>query len=136
MDVIIDLDAISPIKITCLNSTLTDDQVSDATRGSKYPNAPLVTAIDTGEGFKIRILAFSTGPLAVLPTVGVDAVNNNYYVQFAGSWIPDSLKTAWYIEFLHTSAPVETIRVYCNYTDPKTSRGTITSVQPAEPKLV
>lgn len=144
MEVSMDLTNITKLDnqlvITKLVRGLNGLQVSSSTEGSLIPDAPLVTAVyENGDDtIKIRILCFETNGTAtdITPTVGVDKMNNNFYIQFAGKWDATMPKTAWYFEFEYKNIGVVYVNVFSNFIDPKTSRGTVTSVQAAEPRLV
>lgn len=102
-----------------------------------YPLPPLVTAENLGNGILVRAVVFIDANFEGTPSFGQWIYNADEkslkgvvdYDAPAPQGIPTSYQ-AWMVEATYeTSDVVETIILYLCDTDPKTSRGTVTTVQ-------
>lgn len=121
-------------------------------KDSDYPIAPLVYAENTAEenAFRLRIIAIIPSDITSPPTFAVEEDGNPVKVAIAGgqtvlarSFIieyddsasaPEQLFTLWNITVeysLRGMDSVDYIRTRLRNIDPKTSRGTVTTVQEA-----
>lgn len=105
--------------------------------------APLVTAdnytLDGQAHLKVRIVVFSSSIYSE-PIIGVTNNNSFFYIQEGpkvepAEWNPVPYNV-YYFEFeLKTNYLVNEITVFNNFSDPKTSRGTVTTVQSTTPPI-
>lgn len=93
------------------------------------PIAPLVSAVYINDAVNFRIVVFIDSNNTKAPTFGVDSNNTDFYLEYdSREEVPKSY-TAWYIDVFYTCKYVDKVTVYNQDTDPKTSRGTVTTVQ-------
>lgn len=95
------------------------------------PIAPLVTALYVKDALTFRIVVFIDSSSTKEPTFSVDKNNSDFYVQYDFKEELPTSYTAWYIYVSYISTYINTITVYNSDIDPKTSRGTETTVQQA-----
>lgn len=97
------------------------------------PKAPMVSAFydESIKGIHFRISFFSSGGQEE-PIIAVAENNTDFYILYQeGTVLPAAC--VWYFEFVYPCEYIDRVTVYNHYIDPKTSRGTITIVQSAEP---
>lgn len=124
--------AVNPV---LLNSKISLEDVTSSDSGMLNPIAPLTTIValedeDKNLSLFFRIVVFIDSENHEPPTFGVDINNNShFYVSFSlESRIP-KYYSAWYIEALYPmNSTVDTITVFTQNDDPRTSRGTVTTV--------
>ena len=95
------------------------------------PIAPLVTAVYVKDALIFRIVVFIDSSSTKEPIFSVDKNNSDFYVQYDFKEELPTSYTAWYIYVSYISTYINTITVYNSDIDPKTSRGTETTVQQA-----
>ncbi len=99
------------------------------------PLATVESAVNVNV-LKVRILVFASNKLTA-PIIGVTDNYTTFYIQEGSSGNGDGSKyNLYYFHFdLETGYPVNQITVFNNISDPKTSRGTVTTVQSTTPPL-
>lgn len=117
-----------------INSDLKVGSISLSKEGSLFPIAPLITVVGTKDGsdnlsYFFRIVVFIDSDNTKPPVFSVDETNTSqFYVSFN---LPEKEPTkfsAWYIEAYYPTNRVGDLTVYLQNEDPKTSRGTVTTV--------
>ena len=93
------------------------------------PIAPLVSVEYIKDAVNFRIVVFIDSNNTKAPTFGVASNDTDFYLQYDSKEEVPKSYTAWYIDVFYTSEYVDKVTVYNQDTDPKTSRGTVTTVQ-------
>lgn len=121
-------------KIIALNSGLSATYITQSSLGALYPIAPTVTAYSTKEvdgSYTIffRIMVLIDSDYTKSPVFSIDETTNaDFYVVFdLPSKVPTHY-TAWYLEASYIVQELADVTVYLQNNDPRTSRGTVTTV--------
>lgn len=118
-----------------INKRISLEDVTPSDTGVLNPIAPLITVTALEDESRntnlfFRMVVFIDSKNEKAPTFGVDTdENSEFYVSFSlASQIPKEY-SAWYIEALYpVNLPIGPITVYTQNDDPRTSRGTVTTV--------
>lgn len=122
-----------PVTPVLLREEISLEEVTPSNSGILMPIAPLTTILQlTNDGqtdLFFRIVVFLDSENTTPPTFAYDSKNPcNFYVCFSlGAQVPKSY-TAWYIESLYINYVGDSVTVYTQNADPRTSRGTETTV--------
>ncbi len=121
-------------KIVVLSTDLSATTISPSTLGATVPIAPTVTVVgvkdDLGKiNFFFRIVVFIDSDCTHPPIFSIDEdKGTDFYVSFNLSEKAPINYTAWYIEALYPYNQLKDLTVYLLNEDPRTSRGTVTTV--------
>lgn len=121
-------------KVIALNSGLPATNITPSSKGILFPIAPTVTVYCTNDAsnnynYFFRIVVFIDSDVSKAPTLNIDeTTDNNFYIIFdLPAKVPTSY-TAWYIESTLQLNQLGDVTVYLQNNDPRTSRGTVTTV--------
>jgi len=121
-------------KIIALNSGLSATNITPSSKGILFPIAPKVTSyctVDAANNYNyfFRIVVFIDSDYTKEPIFCVDeSKDDDFYIVFDLPEKEPTTYTAWYIESTHQVNKLGNVTVFLKNEDPKTSRGTVTTV--------
>lgn len=121
-------------KIIALDSGVSAANITPSNLGALYPIAPAATAyctkdISNNYNYFFRIVVFIDSDNPKTPTFCIDeTTGNDFYVVFDLPAKSPTNYTVWYIESTYQVNQLSDVTVFLQNEDPKTSRGTVTTV--------
>jgi hypothetical protein len=121
-------------KVVAIATQLSETTISPSTSGSTVPIAPTVTVVGIKDDLDkinlfFRIVVFIDSDCIQSPVFSIDENKvTDFYVSFNLPEKTPTKYTAWYIEAIYPYNQFEDLTVYLLNEDPKTSRGTVTTV--------
>lgn len=121
-------------KVTALNTVLSATNITPSSKGTLYPIAPAVTVYSTkgasgNYNYFFRIVVFIDSDATEAPTFCIDeATGVDFYVVFDLPAKEPTNYTPWYIEANYEMSSLRGVTVFLQNNDPRTSRGTVTTV--------
>lgn len=120
--------------VIALNNGLSNTHITPSNKGKLFPIAPSVTAYCTENNsssynYFFRVVVFIDSDYTQKPTFCIDETTGvDFYVVFDLPEKEPTSYTAWYIESTHQMSQLGDVTVYLRNSDPRTSRGTVTTV--------
>jgi hypothetical protein len=121
-------------KIIELSSGLPATNFKPSSKGTLFPIAPSVTAYCTKDNagnttIFFRIVVFIDSDNSKPPVFSIDeTTNKDFYIEFDLTAKAPANYTVWYIETSYPINALGDVTVYLQNKDPRTSRGTVTTV--------